>query len=149
MRVLFSYAFRPFFLLATLYAIVVVPLWAAAWLGHLPMPSSLGTPIAWHAHEMIYGFAGAAIAMRSLSDIENDAIGCVDDLLRKCVHEPRGIVRDERTYLLASRWTIVVVGAITSWVVVGDVELDTTGDGSAAGSSTWAAISARSKPHVL
>ena len=39
MTILFNYAFRSLFLLATLYAIVVVPLWAAAWLGvHSPRP---------------------------------------------------------------------------------------------------------------
>ena len=59
MTAFFTYAFRPLFLLATLYAILVVPLWAAAWLGYLPMPTSLGTPSWWHAHEMIIGFAMA------------------------------------------------------------------------------------------
>ncbi len=67
--VFFSYAFRPLFLLATLYALVVVPLWVAAWLGHLPMPASLGTPIWWHAHEMIFGFAGAAIGGFALTAV--------------------------------------------------------------------------------
>jgi len=69
MMVLFTYAFRPLFLLATLYAIVVVPLWATAWLGYLPMPASLGTPMWWHAHEMIYGFAGAAIGGFALTAV--------------------------------------------------------------------------------
>lgn len=69
MRVLFTYAFRPLFLLATLYAIAVVPIWAAAWLGYLPMPSTLGTPIWWHAHEMIYGFAGAAVGGFALTAV--------------------------------------------------------------------------------
>jgi len=69
MTILFNYAFRSLFLLATLYAIVVVPLWAAAWLGYLPMPSSLGTPSWWHAHEMIYGFAGAAIGGFALTAV--------------------------------------------------------------------------------
>lgn len=69
MTVLFSYAFRPFFILVTLYAIIVVPLWAAAWLGHLPMPDVLGTPSWWHAHEMIYGFAGAAIGGFALTAV--------------------------------------------------------------------------------
>jgi uncharacterized protein involved in response to NO len=67
--VLFTYAFRPLFLLATLYAIFVVPLWAAAWLGYLPMPASLRTPTWWHAHEMIYGFAGAAIGGFALTAV--------------------------------------------------------------------------------
>jgi uncharacterized protein involved in response to NO len=69
MPVLFSFAFRSLFLLATLYALVVVPLWAAAWLGYVPMPSSLGTPSWWHAHEMIYGFAGAAIGGFALTAV--------------------------------------------------------------------------------
>ena len=69
MTVFFSYAFRPLFLLATLYAIAVVPLWAAAWLGYVPMPVSLGTPSWWHAHEMIYGFAGAAIGGFALTAV--------------------------------------------------------------------------------
>jgi uncharacterized protein involved in response to NO len=69
MTILFSYAFRPLFLLATLYAIAVVPLWAAAWLGYLPMPTSLGTPSWWHAHEMIHGFAGAAIGGFALTAV--------------------------------------------------------------------------------
>ena len=69
MPVLFTYAFRPLFLLATLYAIAVVPLWAAAWLGYLPMPTSLGTPSWWHAHEMIYGFALAAIGGFALTAV--------------------------------------------------------------------------------
>ena len=69
MPVLFSYAFRSLFLLATLYAIVVVPLWTAAWLGYVPMPTSLGTPNWWHAHEMIYGFAGAAIGGFALTAV--------------------------------------------------------------------------------
>ena len=65
----FSYAFRPLFLMATLHAIVVVPLWVAAWLGHAPLPASLGTPIFWHAHEMIFGFAGAAIGGFALTAV--------------------------------------------------------------------------------
>ncbi len=69
MSVFFSYAFRPLFLLATLYALTVVPLWAAAWLGYVPMPVSLGTPTWWHAHEMIYGFAGAAIGGFALTAV--------------------------------------------------------------------------------
>ncbi len=69
MTVLFSYAFRPLFLLATLYAVLVVPLWVAAWLGWLPFPSMLGTPSWWHAHEMVFGFAGAAIAGFALTAV--------------------------------------------------------------------------------
>ena len=64
MTVLFSYAFRPLFLVATLHAIVAVPVWTAAWLGYLAPPTLLGNATLWHAHEMIFGFAGAAIRSR-------------------------------------------------------------------------------------
>jgi uncharacterized protein involved in response to NO len=67
--VFFSYAFRPLFLLATVYAIVVVPLWVGAWLGYLPFPGLLGAPSWWHAHEMIFGFAGAAVGGFALTAV--------------------------------------------------------------------------------
>jgi uncharacterized protein involved in response to NO len=60
-RVLFAYGFRPFFLLAGLYAIAAVTAWL--WLyrnGTWPLPSL--PPQLWHGHEMIFGFIGAAIA---------------------------------------------------------------------------------------
>ena len=69
MTVFFSYAFRPLFSLATIYAIVVVPLWVGAWLGYLPFPVLLGGPSWWHAHEMIFGFAGAAVGGFALTAV--------------------------------------------------------------------------------
>lgn len=69
MGVLFSYAFRPFFILTTVYAIIVVPYWTSAWLGYLPVPTWLGTLSWWHAHEMIYGFAGGAIGGFALTAV--------------------------------------------------------------------------------
>ncbi len=68
-RVLFSYAFRPLFLLATLHAIVVVPFWVAGWLGLYSLPTSLGGPVSWHAHEMIHGFAGVAVGGFALTAV--------------------------------------------------------------------------------
>ncbi|MDJ1158207.1 NnrS family protein [Chelatococcus sp. SYSU_G07232] len=66
--VLLNYAFRPFFLAAGLSAVALVGLWLAAWVGgaDLPLPPSL-----WHAHEMLYGFAGAAIAGFLLTAVPN------------------------------------------------------------------------------
>ena len=34
------------------------------------------------------------------------------DILRKCIHEPRGIIKSERYYLLVSRLSIVAVGCL-------------------------------------
>ena len=60
-RVLWGRAFRPFFLLAGTEAVVVVGLWLGMLRGLGPV-ASWATPFQWHAHEMLFGFAGAAIA---------------------------------------------------------------------------------------
>ena len=52
--------FRPFYLLAALFAALAIPLWVAIVLGHVSMRLAL-SPLLWHAHEMLYGFAVAAI----------------------------------------------------------------------------------------
>ncbi len=53
--------FRPFFLAAGVYACLLIAAWTAIWSGALPSPQWL-VPIWWHGHEMIFGFASAAIA---------------------------------------------------------------------------------------
>ncbi len=58
---LLAYPFRPFFILAGLYAMVVALAWIGFLFGNWPLP--LGwSPLQWHSHEMIYGFVSAAIA---------------------------------------------------------------------------------------
>lgn len=61
LRLVFGYAFRPFFLLVAVHALLVVPLWTAWWTGTAAFALA-GNPIYVHAHEMLSGFAGAAIA---------------------------------------------------------------------------------------
>ena len=53
--------FRPFFLLAGVFAVALVPLWLAALQGWFDPGSYLGA-MAWHGHEMVFGFAVAVIA---------------------------------------------------------------------------------------
>jgi uncharacterized protein involved in response to NO len=53
--------FRPFFLLAGLHATVYPLLWLGVLAGGL-VPPPFGAPSRWHAHEMFYGFAAAAMA---------------------------------------------------------------------------------------
>ena len=62
---LLSYAFRPFFLLSGLFATLVVLLWLMTLHG-LGLPAI--TPL-WHAHEMLVGFAMAAVAGFSLTAV--------------------------------------------------------------------------------
>lgn len=64
---IFSYAFRPFYAAATLYAILVVLLWYPfGYQGNQHYPS-----LFWHAHEMIYGFVGAVIVGFLLTAVSN------------------------------------------------------------------------------
>ncbi|MFQ5533428.1 MAG: NnrS family protein [Sphingomonadales bacterium] len=56
----FSYGFRPFFLGASLWPVVALVLWLLGFAGHLSLPLALD-PLSWHSHEMLFGFAGAAV----------------------------------------------------------------------------------------
>jgi len=58
---LFDYGFRPFFLLAGLYAFIAVLAWLTALLTGAWPDAALPSPL-WHGHEMLYGFVGSAIA---------------------------------------------------------------------------------------
>ena len=53
--------FRPFFLLAATYAVLTMSVWAALLAGFISLPGVAGGPFVWHAHEMLFGFAMAAI----------------------------------------------------------------------------------------
>jgi len=57
---LFSFGFRPFFLLAALWAAVAMPLWI---LSFLKPGAGLGLVLTtdWHVHEMLFGYTGAVI----------------------------------------------------------------------------------------
>lgn len=55
---LFNLAFRPFFLLAVLFAASAMALWGLS----LSSPVSLPLTVAWHGHEMLFGYAVAVIA---------------------------------------------------------------------------------------
>ncbi len=59
--VFFAYGFRPFFLLAGLSAAALVPVWVCVATGTFGLGGNV-PPSGWHAHEMLYGFAVAAIA---------------------------------------------------------------------------------------
>ena len=64
---LLSAGYRPLFLLSALWSAIAIPVWLAAYIhGYAPaaMPA-----MTWHAHEMIYGYAAAAVAGFMLSAI--------------------------------------------------------------------------------
>ena len=58
---IFSYGFRPFFLIAGLFAVLIVPLWMAVWSGQVTLGGQF-EPVDWHIHEMLFGYPSAVIA---------------------------------------------------------------------------------------
>lgn len=67
---LFSFGFRPFFLCATLFAGLTVPLWMGAFAKGAALGPQ-GDAMAWHAHEMIFGFIGAVVVGFLLTAVPN------------------------------------------------------------------------------
>lgn len=66
----FAYGFRPFFLLAGIWAPLGVAVWVSALAG-LPVPDGPLPLARWHAHEMLAGFVGAAIVGFLLTAVPN------------------------------------------------------------------------------
>lgn len=62
--------FRPFYLLAGVFSILALPLWLAIYAGLL-QPGGYLTGVAWHSHEMVFGFAAAVIAGFLLTAVRN------------------------------------------------------------------------------
>ena len=65
-----SYGFRPFFLLAASYAVVAMSVWIGALTLGWEVGGSYGI-LNWHAHEMLFGYATAALAGYMLTAIPN------------------------------------------------------------------------------
>jgi uncharacterized protein involved in response to NO len=68
--VFFSYGFRPFFLLAGIWASIDIIVWMALFEHGGTLPSRFD-PLAWHIHEMLFGFIAAAIAGFLLTAVAN------------------------------------------------------------------------------
>ncbi|MBK1698718.1 NnrS family protein [Rhodovibrio salinarum] len=56
-----SQGFRPFFLGAGVWAVAGMLLWSGVLLEGVPLPTAF-RPAVWHAHAMLFGFVGAAMA---------------------------------------------------------------------------------------
>ncbi len=66
---LFALGFRPFFLAAGIYAVLLMGLWLVVLQGSLSL-GALSPPV-WHGHEMLFGFAVAVIAGFLLTAAQN------------------------------------------------------------------------------
>lgn len=67
---LFALGFRPFFLGAGVFAVLLVALWLVFYRGNFPLALFI-PPAQWHAHEMLFGFAGAVIVGFLLTAVQN------------------------------------------------------------------------------
>ena len=67
---LLSYGFRPFFLLAGVAACFDMIVWIGALSGYWDVGGPEG-PVAWHAHEMLFGYAAAALCGFILTAVPN------------------------------------------------------------------------------
>ena len=65
-----SYGFRPFFLAGAIVAALGIAAWLPQYLGEAVIPNIL-PPLAWHAHEMLFGFVPAVVTGFLLTAIPN------------------------------------------------------------------------------
>jgi len=97
---LFEYGFRPFFLFAACYAVLAVPVWIAIWRGSLGWQPAM-PPLLWHGHEMIFGFAVAALAGFMLTAVPN--------------WTGESAIRGRRLILLVALWAAGRIAAYLPW----------------------------------
>ena len=97
---LWALGFRPFYLLASVFATVSIALWAAqvaGWLGVSYLPGPM-----WHAHEMLFGFALAVV------------VGFLFTAGRNWSNQPTPT--GARLAMLAGLWLAGRVLVMTPWV---------------------------------
>mgnify|MGYP001357095324 CR=1 FL=1 len=65
-----SFGFRPFFLLAGFWAVVVIALFLPMLAGHIELPTVF-SPVEWHVHELLFGYLAAVVAGFLLTAVPN------------------------------------------------------------------------------
>lgn len=66
----FRGGFRPFFFSGAAWAVIALALWVCSLTGEISLPTALPL-LAWHRHEMLFGFAGAVICGFLLTAVPN------------------------------------------------------------------------------
>lgn len=67
---LLGQGFRPFFLLAAIFAALAIAIWPAFFRGEIEVPTAFA-PVDWHVHEMIFGYGAAVVAGFLLTAVPN------------------------------------------------------------------------------
>ncbi|MFP4295817.1 MAG: NnrS family protein [Halothiobacillaceae bacterium] len=65
-----TYGFRPFFFGASVWAALALVLWVPMLAGRLDLPTAFD-PVAWHAHEFLFGYLGAVVSGFLLTAVPN------------------------------------------------------------------------------
>ena len=65
-----SFGFRPFFLLAGIWAALAMALWVLMLTGRDVLPTAFD-PVSWHAHEFLFGYLSAVLAGFLLTAVPN------------------------------------------------------------------------------
>jgi uncharacterized protein involved in response to NO len=68
--VFLALGFRPFFLFASIAALILMLVWLMVWHGALAL-NAYYDPVGWHAHEMLFGYTVAVIAGFLLTAVPN------------------------------------------------------------------------------
>ncbi|HWI75616.1 MAG TPA: NnrS family protein [Sphingomicrobium sp.] len=66
----FRGGFRPFFFGGAAWAVIAITLWICSLTGEVTLPTAID-PLAWHRHEMLFGFVGAIIGGFLLTAVPN------------------------------------------------------------------------------
>ena len=70
-QVLFELGFRPFFMLAAVYALIPIFIWGGIFIYGWQAPRLPFSPVHWHAHEMVFGYGMAVVAGFLLTAVRN------------------------------------------------------------------------------
>ncbi|QIT55323.1 NnrS family protein [Aquisalimonas sp. 2447] len=104
---LLSIGFRPFFLVASWFAVLVMVVWVSFLTTGAPAPGPWD-PILWHGHELLFGFTAAVIAGFLLTAAQN--------WTKRQTCTPRSLMVLV-TLWLAARLGFLVPGAMPMWLL--------------------------------
>ena len=104
-RAVWTVGYRPFFLLAATFAPLAIVAWVLLYTGHQLAPNPAIAGMTWHAHEMVFAYAGAVIAGFLLTAVRNwtgreTASGLPLALLALCWLLPRGLLMVDQPWAL-------------------------------------------------
>ena len=99
---LLSAGFRPFFLIAGLWACFSMAIWILMLSGAIALPTACD-PVAWHFHELLFGFVAAAIAGFLLTAIPDDELADEADQLQDSA-DPTA-TREQSRQMVERRYT--------------------------------------------